>query len=150
MEVPQREGANGRRELPPHNRLAPATPVKLFWLAESRLPVGKKGSPSQHCFDCLNQVSGGMSLRDRAANSIRLKMRIKIVRQVQGEQNYRDFRLSSRYLIGGVDAVHHRHADVHDDHIGMKLDCLVDRLLAVTGFRTNTPARLHLKKISNP
>ena len=86
---------------------------------------------------------------DRSANSIRLEMAKKVVRQMQGEQDHGDLWFFLGNLTRGFETVHHRHGNVHDDHVGMKLKRLFHRFLPVVGFSANAPAGLDLKQIAN-
>ena len=73
-----------------------------------------------------------------SANAIRLEMAVKIVGYMHGEQNDGDLRLSFRDLLGGFEAVHHGHGNVHNDYVGLKLKRLFHCLLSVTSLRANT------------
>ena len=106
---------------------------------------GEQGVTGGHDADRVDQFGGGGVLEQEAAGAGPQRLIHVVVEVERGEhQHPRPLRAGrgAEDLAGGLQAVHHRHPHVHQDHVGVQVPRLADRVGAVRGLAHHHQARL--------
>jgi hypothetical protein len=66
--------------------------------------------------------------------------------RIHGKNDYFGFGQMPADPLGGLDAVHAGHADIHDDNIGLQFFCQINGFAPIGGLTDDFDIRLFLEK----
>ena len=110
---------------------------------EQRLPRGDRA-------DGAGQLLAGRVLEQIAERAGLERGKDVVLVAIGGEHDHARLGIARADLAERLDAVHHRHLDVQEDHVGMGPACLLDRLDAVGRPADDLDVRLELEHVQRP
>src|SRR5580700_1495470 len=101
-----------------------------------------KSATLKQPFQSLNQILSGTGFYDVALRSGPSCRSCHAAGIVHGKEKHARTYWQTGNLVGGLEATHYGHGDIHDDHVGGKFLSHAHSFLTVSGFAADFPLRL--------